>query len=110
MAKKNDMIVVHILQANYTASNVTPQKIKCKIYKYFHKKRYFVETGEIPFHWNENAKKRMQERIKRFNNSGRKFFIIVVESDQSTNGKKRKKREKNPVIDSRDLNGDYQWR
>ena len=82
MAKKNDMIVVHILQANYTASNVTPQKIKCKIYKYFHKKRYFVETSEILFYWNKNVKRRIQERIKHFNNSGRRSFIIVIESDQ----------------------------
>jgi hypothetical protein len=39
----------------------------------------------------------MQERIERFNKSGRRSFTIVIESDQSTNNKKRK-REKDSII------------
>jgi hypothetical protein len=39
----------------------------------------------------------MQKRIKRFNNSDRRFLITVIEFDQSANNKKRK-REKNSMI------------
>jgi hypothetical protein len=39
----------------------------------------------------------MQERIERFNKSGRRPLTTVVEPDQSANSKKRK-REKDPII------------
>jgi hypothetical protein len=39
----------------------------------------------------------MQERIKRFNKSGRRSLTTVIEFNQSTNSKKRK-RKKNSII------------
>jgi hypothetical protein len=91
--------MAYVSYANHTTSNNESilKRIRCKTCQCFHKGTCFVEIGEIPLYWSENAKKRMQKRIERFNKSGRKLFIIVIESDQSANNKKRK-REKNFII------------
>jgi hypothetical protein len=91
MAKENNVNMVYISYANYTTSNneSISKRIRCKICQYFHKGICFVETGEIPPNWFENIKKCMQERIERFNKSGRRFFTTVIESDQLINNKNR---------------------
>jgi hypothetical protein len=98
IVKGNNINMAYISYANHISNNESISKrIRCKICQCFHKGICFVETGEIPPNWFENAKKRMQKQIKYFNKSGRKFCIIVVESDQSANSKK-KKREKDFII------------